>query len=67
MGSMSSSAGQLQIATAWLPLRPDSAVPGRAVEGIGLIKDIEKLGSSSGRTSAKIVIKDCGELKTKDT
>jgi peptidylprolyl isomerase len=49
------------------PVRPDGAVSGRAVEGVGLIKDIEKLGSSSGTTRAKIVIKDCGELKTKDT
>jgi peptidyl-prolyl isomerase F (cyclophilin D) len=28
-----------------------------------VVKKIESFGSNSGRTSKKIVIKDCGELK----
>lgn len=37
---------------------------GRVVEGMDVVKNIESFGSSPyGKTSKKIVIKDCGELK----
>jgi peptidyl-prolyl isomerase F (cyclophilin D) len=36
---------------------------GKVVEGMEVIKEVEKFGSRSGRTSKKIVIADCGELK----
>lgn len=37
---------------------------GRVLEGMDVVKQIERQGSSgSGRTRSKIVIKDCGELK----
>lgn len=36
---------------------------GKVVEGMDVVKKIEALGSRSGRTSAKIVIADCGQLK----
>eukprot|EP01003_Olkasia_polycarbonata_P006320 NODE_663_length_757_cov_1056.103107_g598_i0.p1 GENE.NODE_663_length_757_cov_1056.103107_g598_i0~~NODE_663_length_757_cov_1056.103107_g598_i0.p1 ORF type:complete len:179 (+),score=61.51 NODE_663_length_757_cov_1056.103107_g598_i0:46-537(+) len=35
---------------------------GSVVEGMNVVKDIEKLGSGSGKTSKKIVIADCGQL-----
>ena len=35
---------------------------GRVVEGMDVVKKIEGLGSRSGRTEAKIVIADCGQL-----
>lgn len=36
---------------------------GKVVEGLDVVKKIEALGSRSGATSAKITIKDSGELK----
>ena len=36
---------------------------GRVLEGMDLVKKIEKLGSQSGDTQAFIIIRDCGELK----
>jgi peptidyl-prolyl isomerase F (cyclophilin D) len=36
---------------------------GHVVEGMDVVKKIEKLGSRSGKTSAAIVVFDCGELK----
>lgn len=35
---------------------------GRVVEGMNVVKTIESKGSQSGRTSADIVISDCGQL-----
>merc|ERR1711973_977258 len=35
---------------------------GQVVEGMDVVKSIEKLGSRSGKTSAKIVVDECGEL-----
>ena len=40
---------------------------GQVVDGAGVVKKIERVGSGSGRTSAKVVIAECGELKTKGT
>lgn len=51
--------------TTWLDTK--HVVFGQVVEGMELVKAIDKLGSSSGSTSKKIVIADCGELKTKST
>lgn len=35
---------------------------GRVIEGMDVVKAVEAVGSSSGSTSKKVVIKDCGEL-----
>jgi cyclophilin family peptidyl-prolyl cis-trans isomerase len=35
---------------------------GQVTEGLDVVKKVESYGSSSGRTSAKIVIADCGQL-----
>ena len=35
---------------------------GRVLEGMDVVKAVEAKGSSSGKTSAEIVIVDCGEL-----
>ena len=40
---------------------------GYVTNGQDVVKDIEKVGSGSGRTSKSVVIEDCGELKTKST
>lgn len=45
--------------TPWLDGR--HVVFGRVVEGLDVVKQLESLGSESGRTSAKIVIEDAGE------
>merc|ERR1719347_1928505 len=34
---------------------------GSVVEGMDVVRAIEKMGSRSGRTSSKIVVDDCGE------
>ncbi len=36
---------------------------GKVVEGMDVVKKIERLGSRSGATRAQIVVADCGELK----
>jgi peptidyl-prolyl isomerase F (cyclophilin D) len=47
-------------ATPWLDGK--HVVFGKVVEGMDIVKKIEGFGSQSGRTSAKIVIANCGEL-----
>jgi peptidylprolyl isomerase len=49
------------IKTAWLDGK--HVVFGRVVEGMDVVKKVEGFGSQSGRTSKKVTIKDCGELK----
>lgn len=49
------------VETPWLDGK--HVVFGKVTEGMNVVKAIEALGSRSGSTKAKIVIKDCGELK----
>jgi peptidyl-prolyl isomerase F (cyclophilin D) len=49
------------VKTEWLDGK--HVVFGKVVEGIEVVKEIEKYGSGSGQTSKKIVISDCGEVK----
>jgi len=48
------------VATPWLDGR--HVVFGEVVEGMDVVKRLESFGSSSGRTSARLVIVDSGEL-----
>ncbi|KAK7404341.1 hypothetical protein VNO78_05154 [Psophocarpus tetragonolobus] len=46
--------------TEWLDGK--HVVFGQVVEGMNVVKDIEKVGSSSGKTSRPVVVADCGQL-----
>jgi cyclophilin family peptidyl-prolyl cis-trans isomerase len=48
------------VPTPWLDGK--HVVFGEVTEGADVVKAIEALGSSSGRTSAKVVIQDCGQF-----
>ncbi|KAJ4778205.1 Peptidyl-prolyl cis-trans isomerase [Rhynchospora pubera] len=47
--------------TPWLDGK--HVVFGKVVDGYGVVKTMEKVGSASGSTSEKVVIEDCGEIK----
>ena len=49
------------VVTPWLDGR--HTVFGKVIEGMDIVKTIEGFGSQSGKTSKKIVIEDCGEIK----
>lgn len=40
---------------------------GRVESGIDVVKKIEAVGTGSGATKAKVIIADCGEVKSKST
>jgi len=46
--------------TAWLDGK--HVVFGQVTEGMDVIRNIEAVGSSSGRTRQAVVIEDCGQL-----
>lgn len=48
------------VVTSWLDGK--HVVFGEVTDGMDVVKAVEALGSSSGRTSTKIVVADCGEL-----
>lgn len=52
------------IKTDWLDGK--HVVFGRVVEGMDVVKEVEKQGSRSGRTRQAITITACGELKVKE-
>ena len=35
---------------------------GQVIEGLDVVKNVEKVGSDSGKTSEKVVVKDAGQL-----
>ena len=49
------------VATPWLDGK--HVVFGNVVEGLDVVKAVEKSGSASGKTRAKVVITDCGEVQ----
>merc|ERR1740117_2853564 len=48
------------VKTAWLDGK--HVVFGRVTEGMDVVRKIESLGSSNGKTTKKILINDCGQL-----
>jgi len=49
------------VETPWLDGK--HVVFGNVVEGMDVVKAVEKVGSQSGKTAAKVVITDCGEVQ----
>ncbi|XP_028112628.1 peptidyl-prolyl cis-trans isomerase CYP19-3-like isoform X2 [Camellia sinensis] len=46
--------------TTWLDGK--HVVFGKVVDGYSVVKEMEKVGSGSGKTSATVVIEDCGQI-----
>jgi len=51
--------------TTWLDNK--HVVFGRVTAGMDVVKEIEKVGSGGGQTRVKVVVADCGEIKSKST
>lgn len=63
-----SNASQFFLTTAATPwLDQKHVVFGRVIKGSEVVKQMEVVGSSSGHVQCKVVIEDCGEIKTKST
>lgn len=43
-------------------LKSNVALPVQVVQGLDVVRAVEAVGSQSGKTSQKVVIKDCGLL-----
>lgn len=52
------------VVTDWLDGR--HVVFGKVTEGMDVVRQVEAMGSQSGRPSGKVVIKDCGRLAGED-
>jgi len=50
------------VVTSWLNKK--HVVFGEVVEGMSLVKEMERQGSEGGKTKSPVKIKDCGELKS---
>jgi len=48
------------VATPWLDGK--HVVFGKVIDGLDIVKQIESLGSQSGKTSKKLIISECGQL-----
>ena len=48
------------VQTAWLDGK--HCVFGSVTKGMDVVKNIEKVGTSSGKTTKQVVIADCGQL-----
>lgn len=48
------------VKTSWLDGK--HVVFGQVVDGLDIVKNIEKVGSQSGSTSKKVTIENCGQL-----
>ena len=46
--------------TEWLDGK--HVVFGQVIDGLDVVKAVEKVGSSSGRTSKPVVVADCGQI-----
>ena len=57
--------GSHRVKFVFFSLRLDGkhVVFGNVVEGMDVIKKVEKVGSQNGKTTKKVVIATCGELK----
>ena len=54
----------ITVKTEWLDGR--HVIFGQIFEGMDIVKEIEAVGSQSGRPSKKVVIEDCGEFNLKE-
>ncbi len=60
MPAVGGGAGCLDLQTEWLDGK--HVVFGSVTAGLDVVRAVEAVGSDSGRTSAAVVIADCGQL-----